>query len=112
MQWIVKSGLEELLPEMIKTKVYVGISAGSIVTGKSLDRSRSERLYSEEIGPYTGDKGLGLEPISKKPDIIKELNPALLCFSSTNSGYWSNRSFLVHRARMDEDVQDERIVKS
>lgn len=60
MHWMEKSGLEELLREMLKTKVYVGISAGSIVTGKSLDMSMSEKLYSEEIGPYTSDRGLGL----------------------------------------------------
>lgn len=60
MDWIEKSGLEELLPEMLKTKVYVGISAGSIVTGKSLDMRMSEKLYSEEVGTYTSDRGLGL----------------------------------------------------
>lgn len=60
MHWIEVSGLKELLPEMLKTKVYVGISAGSIVTGRSLDMSMSERLYSEEVGSYTGDSGLGL----------------------------------------------------
>lgn len=60
MHWIEKSGLEELLPEMLKTKVYVGISAGSIVTGTSLDMSMSQRLYAEDIGSYTSDRGLGL----------------------------------------------------
>lgn len=34
--WIQKSGLSQMLPELLKTKVYVGISAGSMVAGKSL----------------------------------------------------------------------------
>lgn len=58
MHWIEKSGLKKLLPEMLKTKVYVGVSAGSMVTCKSLDLSTSERLYSEKIGEYKKDEGL------------------------------------------------------
>lgn len=36
MNWINKSGLISLLPELLKTKVYVGSSAGSMVTSKDL----------------------------------------------------------------------------
>lgn len=48
MHWISKSGLKELLPEMLKEKVYVGISAGSIATSESLVLSDLENLYGEE----------------------------------------------------------------
>lgn len=34
--WIQKSGLSDLLPELLKSKVYAGISAGSMVAGQSL----------------------------------------------------------------------------
>jgi len=34
--WMQKTGLFEFLPEFIKTKVYAGISAGSMVAGSSL----------------------------------------------------------------------------
>jgi dipeptidase E len=34
--WLQKSGLFELLPELLKTKVYAGISAGSMIMGESL----------------------------------------------------------------------------
>lgn len=34
--WMQQSGLFDMLPELLKTKVYAGISAGSIVTGTSL----------------------------------------------------------------------------
>ena len=34
MQWVEKSSLKELLPELIKTRVYAGISAGSMLACK------------------------------------------------------------------------------
>ncbi len=59
MHWINKSGLAELLPEMLKTKVYVGISAGSIVAGPTLDLEMTPALYGEPTGSYADDRGLG-----------------------------------------------------
>ncbi|MEO6761164.1 MAG: Type 1 glutamine amidotransferase-like domain-containing protein [Candidatus Saccharimonadales bacterium] len=37
--WIQKSGLSGMLPELLKSKVYAGISAGSMVAGRSLKLS-------------------------------------------------------------------------
>ena len=34
--WLQKSGLFKILPELLKTKVYAGISAGSMIMGDSL----------------------------------------------------------------------------
>lgn len=50
MYWLEKSGLDKLLPEMLKTKVYVGISAGSMVSGKNILISDAKRLYYEDLG--------------------------------------------------------------
>ena len=36
MRWLKKSGLSKALPQLLKKKIYVGISAGSIVTGPNL----------------------------------------------------------------------------
>ncbi len=36
MEWINRSGLAELLPELLKTRVYVGLSAGSMVACNAL----------------------------------------------------------------------------
>lgn len=41
MHWFKKSGLKDLLPELLKTKVYVGISAAGICCGPSLDSLKS-----------------------------------------------------------------------
>lgn len=69
MYWIEKSGMKELLPELLKTKVYVGVSAGSMVACKSLGLSTSERLYHGEVGKYEKDRGLGLVDFSIRPHL-------------------------------------------
>jgi len=38
--WLEKSGLFEVLPELLKTKVYVGVSAGSMVMTAGLQSTR------------------------------------------------------------------------
>ncbi len=46
MYWIEKSGLGKLLPELLKTRVYAGISAGSCVTGPTIYNS-VQNLFGE-----------------------------------------------------------------
>jgi dipeptidase E len=48
MSWINKSGLVKLLPEFLRTKVYVGLSAGSMVTCKDLSVKLNLWLYEED----------------------------------------------------------------
>lgn len=48
MRWINESGLVKLLPEMLKSKVYVGLSAGSMITGPDLNLRLSKAIYGEE----------------------------------------------------------------
>ncbi len=48
MEWINKSGLKELLPEFLKKKIWVGISAGSMVTNPDLAAKISQTLYDED----------------------------------------------------------------
>ncbi|HEY4477367.1 MAG TPA: Type 1 glutamine amidotransferase-like domain-containing protein [Candidatus Paceibacterota bacterium] len=48
MSWINKSGLVALLPELLKTKVYVGLSAGSMVVSKDLALKMAMLLYGED----------------------------------------------------------------
>ena len=49
MSWINKSGLAKLLPEMLKTKVYAGSSAGSMVTTPDLVLRLSKIIYGDDI---------------------------------------------------------------
>lgn len=49
MRWINESGLAKFLPEMLKTKVYVGVSAGSMVTGPDLALRLSQIIYGDDM---------------------------------------------------------------
>lgn len=66
--WMYKSGLAKLLPEWLKTKIYVGISAGSIATAHNLKMSSAKNTYDEEIGVLK-DKGLGLVAFHVRPHL-------------------------------------------
>ena len=48
MSWLEKSGLDKILPKLLKTRVYVGISAGSIVATVNLRMSTSQKSFSEK----------------------------------------------------------------
>jgi len=48
MQWLNKSGLANLLPELLKDKVYVGVSAGSMVTNSDIAVKLTLWLYEED----------------------------------------------------------------
>lgn len=64
-----KSGLAELLPRLLATRTYVGISAGSIVATHKLSVTQAQRLYSEEIGEYEGEDGLGFVNFHIRPHL-------------------------------------------
>lgn len=49
MEWLNKSGLAKMLPELLKDKVYVGASAGSMVTNKNLALKISQIVYGEDL---------------------------------------------------------------
>lgn len=78
MYWVKKSGLMALLPELLQSRVYLGISAGSIITSHSISVSTSEQYYSEEIGKQDDMEGLGyvnfhIRPHLNNAKIKKEL---------------------------------------
>ena len=72
---IKKSGLEDLLPELLKTKVYVGISAGSMVTAKSISLTSSDILCYEDTGKPRNTKGLGFVDFEIRPHLNSKWFP-------------------------------------
>lgn len=58
MYWIEKSGLKKLLPKMLKEKIYVGSSAGSMVLNTKLYHKNTNILYNEKA-KYGNNNGLG-----------------------------------------------------
>lgn len=70
MYWLEKSGLAKLLPGLLKTRVYVGISAGSIVAAPTLElSSRGRILYYEKIFGYKNKKALGFVNFHIRPHL-------------------------------------------
>src|SRR3990167_11495576 len=49
MRWMNKYGLIDILPELLKTKVYVGLSAGSMVTNPDLALRLSQVIYGDDM---------------------------------------------------------------
>lgn len=71
-----KSGLSELLPKMLEKKVYVGISAGSMVTAKKVSLPSENLLYYEKYGNVKKIiDGLGYVNFEIRPHLNSEYFP-------------------------------------
>lgn len=75
MHWVNKSGLTKALPDLLKDKVYVGISAGSMIVSKVELASSSELLYGE-ANP-SDIKGLGYVDFNIFPHLNSPYFPNL-----------------------------------
>jgi dipeptidase E len=72
MKQIISSGLKNELPRLLKERVYVGISAGSIVMSKTLNAS-SEFLYGDE--PNSAVSGLKYINFNIRPHLNSKYFP-------------------------------------
>ncbi|MBI1863177.1 Type 1 glutamine amidotransferase-like domain-containing protein [Candidatus Microgenomates bacterium] len=77
MYWLQKSGLKQQIPELLKTRVYVGISAGSMVATANLVLSDSPRLYNNEKIGADATQGLGLVDFHIRPHLNSLHFPAM-----------------------------------
>lgn len=77
MYWINKSGLKDLLSKLLESRIYIGISAGSIVTIPSLILSSAEKEILEKIGEEIFDRGLGFVDFLIEPHINSKYFPEL-----------------------------------
>jgi dipeptidase E len=59
MGWMVRSGLTRELTDLLKERVYVGMSAGSMVTGRKLNLRFSHLLYHDDLDRQEDVDGLG-----------------------------------------------------
>lgn len=59
MYWMNKSGLVDIMPDLLQTKVYMGISAGSMVQTHNIVLSQSAKMYTEQVGEAIIENGLG-----------------------------------------------------
>lgn len=58
MNWINKTGLDKKLSEILKNKVYMGASAGSMVASKDLLLKTSQKLFEEDLDKSEDMDGL------------------------------------------------------
>ena len=77
MYWFNKSGLSEILPELLKSKVYIGISAGSLIVTPNILNSAAEKPPAEIIGDTIYDQGLALVDFMVEPHINSSYFPEL-----------------------------------
>ena len=69
-----QTGFSKLLPSLLKEKVYVGSSAGSMVIGRRVSTEAYLRLYGEADN-YDTDKYLGLVDFAIEPHLDNQLFP-------------------------------------
>ncbi len=74
MRWINKSGLINLLPKLLESKVYVGLSAGSMVTGPDLALRLSQIIYGDDMEEKNMD-GLNFVDFYFLPHLYSPLFP-------------------------------------
>lgn len=77
MHWLNQSGLSTLLPELLKTKVYVGVSAGSMVTNPDLSLKLSQIVYGEDLDKTENMLGLNLVDFYFLPHLNSQYFPNL-----------------------------------
>lgn len=72
MREINKMGLQEDLLSLLQEKVWIGVSAGSMVTGPDLALSLSQKIYEEDLQETEEMKGLGLTEFYVLPHLNSE----------------------------------------
>lgn len=75
MYCIKKSGLVETLPKLLKTKVYLGISAGSMIVTSSLILSSDDKDLLRGMGEEIYEEGLGYTSFLIKPHVNNKYFP-------------------------------------
>ena len=78
--WFNKSGLSEVLPELLKTRVYIGVSAGSMVVCPSIendDAYSNENENFQKIKEQIIQQGLGLVDFMVEPHINSQYFPEI-----------------------------------
>jgi dipeptidase E len=69
MDWINRLDLKNYLIELLKSKVWVGVSAGSMVTNPTLDLKTSQYIYGEDFDKTESMDGLNFVNFYSLPHI-------------------------------------------
>jgi len=69
MYWFNKSGLSKILPKLLKNKIYIGVSAGTIVATPSIINADFEAEPLKDIDEEIFDDGLNLVNFMIEPHL-------------------------------------------
>lgn len=84
--WVRKCGLDKYLKELIdQGKIYLGVSAGSIIMGSDIELSGWKKEWDENVVNLKDLSGLNLVPFAVSPHFIEEDLPLLKEKSKTVS---------------------------
>ena len=97
MHYVQESGLGTILHELMKTKVYMGISAGSMIACPTLFVDVSHRLYNESTDLTSNVKGFGFVNFQFFP----HLNSAFFPITEKTATEWAEKSLLPTYATDD-----------
>jgi dipeptidase E len=75
MHWIRKSGLDKILPGLLEERIYVGISAGSMVASKNIFLTSDKPVFDENRFGQTDIAGLGLINFYVRPHFNSQFFP-------------------------------------
>lgn len=94
MEQLRKSHLDKLLPGLLKTRIYVGISAGSMVAARQISLTSASILYYEKTGKFGNIKGLNFVDFEIRPHLNSKWFPKVtieylekLAFKTTTTFY-------------------------
>lgn len=77
MHWFNKSGLSKVLPELLKTRVYVGVSAGTMVINPTVVHWYKEKISSQKINKTSYNKGLSYVNFMVEPHLNSSWFPQM-----------------------------------
>lgn len=69
LSWLYKTKIAPMLPDLLHTKVYMGLSAGSMAASKQIYFPHVGQLYYEDYSDNTYMKGLGLVDFEIRPHL-------------------------------------------
>jgi len=69
MHWVRASGLADVLPDLLKTRIYVGVSAGSMIPCPDIQFAKSEKEDAEHTHGPIDATGVGLVDFFVEPHI-------------------------------------------
>ncbi len=75
MSWVEESGLREVLPKLLENRVFVGLSAGSMIPGPWWSCKYDAELYGENPDGPERYEGLGLVNFHTLPHFRNQLFP-------------------------------------